>query len=295
MKMEGTITALITPFKNGQVDSEGLQQNIESQIAHGITALLVLGTTGEASTLTMEEQRQVIMQSLQIARGRIPIWVGTGSYCTRQTIEKTRQAQELGADVALVVTPYYNKPTQEGLFRHFEAIATQVDIPLCIYNIPGRASINIETETMLRIAALPNVIGVKEASGNINQAGDVLHAIRQQWPAFQLLCGDDALTLPMMALGAKGVISVVSNLVPDLVIAQVQAALNGQFDIALQMHQRLLPLYKAAFIETNPVPIKTAMQLCGMAAGDCRLPMYRLSEQNVLRLTQVLKNLQLLK
>lgn len=295
MKFTGTITALITPFSNQEIDEEGLKSNIAYQIASGIDGILVLGSTGESSTISPEEQTSVISIAVQEAHGKVPVWVGTGSYCTRQTIEKTKKAKDLGADVALIVTPYYNKPTQEGIYRHFEAITASVDIPVVIYNIPGRCGTNIETATLLRIAELPNILGVKEASGNINQVGDVLHTIVKHYPEFLVFSGDDVLTLPMMALGAVGVVSVLSNLVPDLVINLVNAALKGEFDLAKEIHYQLLPLVKAAFIETNPVPIKTAMELCKMPSGGCRLPLHQMAPENIKTLQQLLLQMQLIK
>lgn len=294
MKLKGTITALITPFINGELDEEGLAYNIGYQIAQGIDGILLLGTTGESSTLSLEEQNRVISIAVGEANGEVPVWVGTGSYCTKQTIEKTKRAKDLGADVALIVTPYYNKPTQEGIYRHFEAVATNVEMPIVIYNIPGRCGTNIETATLLRIAGLPNMIGVKEASGNINQAGDVLHTIVEKYPQFLVFSGDDALTLPMMALGAVGIVSVVSNLVPFQVIALVNAALQGRFDLAREIHYKLLPLYKTAFVETNPIPIKTAMNLCGMPSGECRLPLYQMAPENLTILKRLLLQMQLI-
>jgi 4-hydroxy-tetrahydrodipicolinate synthase len=248
----------------------------------------------QESPLSPEDQTRIISIAVREANGKVPVWVGTGSYCTRQTIEKTKRAQDLGADVALIVTPYYNKPTQEGIYRHFEAIATSVEMPIVIYNIPGRCGTNIETSTLMRIAGLPNIIGVKEASGNINQAGDVLHRIVEKYPHFLVFSGDDALTLPMMALGAVGIVSVVSNLVPTQVIALVNAVLQGQFDLAREIHYQLLPLYKTAFIETNPVPIKTAMNLCGMPSGECRLPLYQMAPENINTLRHLLLEMRLM-
>ncbi len=207
-------------------------------------------------------------------------------------IEKTKRAQDLGADAALIVAPYYNKPTQEGLLRYFEAIASSVKIPIIVYNIPGRSVVNIETPTLFRMAALPNVIGVKEASGNINQIGDVIHAA-SRLPNFTIPSGDDGLTYPLMAMGGSGVISVLSNLVPGLVSKMVKALAKGQFEEARLIHYQLLPLCKAAFVETNPVPIKTAMRLCGMAAGGCRLPLYEMSQPNLEALRHVLVNMKL--
>lgn len=295
MKFKGSITALVTPFINQVLDEEGLASNIDFQIAQGINGILPLGTTGEASTLSSEEQGRVISIAVEKAKGKVPIWVGTGSYCTKQTIEKTKRAKDFGADAALIVAPYYNKPSQEGLYRHFEAIATNVEIPIIIYNIPGRCGTNIETSTLMRIAELPNIIGVKEASGNINQVGDILHTIVKKHPHFLVFSGDDALTLPMMALGAVGVVSVVSNLIPDQIVKLTNAGLEGRFDLAKEIHYQLLPLYKAAFIETNPVPIKTAMGLCKMPSGGCRLPLYQMAPENLKYLHQLLLQMKLLK
>lgn len=294
MRLEGTITALVTPFIDQQLDEQGLAHNIRYQIASGVNAILLLGTTGEASTLSHDEQGRIISTSVREAKGKVPIWIGTGSYCTRQTIEKTRRAKDLGADGALVVTPYYNKPTQEGIYRHYEALANAVEMPIMLYNIPGRCGTNIETSTLLRIAALPNIVGVKEASGSIQQVGEVLHSVVKSFPDFKVFSGDDALTLPMMALGAVGVVSVVSNLVPARVVALVKAALQGDFEQARERHYQLLPLYKAAFIESNPVPIKSAMDLCNMPAGGCRLPLYRMSADNLNILRQCLLQMQLI-
>jgi 4-hydroxy-tetrahydrodipicolinate synthase len=278
--LKGTFTAMITPFLDDQVDEKGLVNNIQKQLAAGITGLVFLGTTGEAATLTDEEQRKVIEIGVKETKGKAIVIVGTGSNSTRQAIEKTRRAKELGAEIALIVTPYYNKPTQEGIYRHFEAITSQVDIPILVYNIQGRTGVNIETSTLLRIAGLPNVIGVKEASGNISQAGDVVLTVRKKYPSFAVLSGDDGMTLPMMALGATGVISVVSNLVPERVVSLVNSALKGQFDNARKVHEELSSLFKLAFIEVNPMPIKYAMNLCGMAAGHCRLPLCELRREN---------------
>lgn len=295
MKLKGTITALVTPFTNtNTIDEEGLARNINYQITNGINAILPLGTTGESPTITAEEQERIISIAVNEAKGKVPVMVGTGSYSTQQTIEKTGRAKKLGADAALIVTPYYNRPTQEGIYRHFEAVATSVNIPIMVYNIPGRCGANIETATLLRIAELPNIIGLKDATGNVLQAGDVIDALKAKRPDFVVFSGDDALTLPMMALGAAGVISVVSNIIPAQISAQVNAALEGNFRLAREIHYQLLPLYKAAFIETNPVPIKTAMKLVGMPAGECRLPLCSMSEENVSRLIEVLERMGLM-
>ena len=280
MELKGVYTAMVTPFREDRIDEAGLVQNIRTQLAAGISGLVFLGTTGESSTLTDEEQKKVIEIGVQETKGKAAVIIGTGSYSTRQTVEKTRRAKEMGAEVALIVTPYYNKPTQEGIYRHFEAISSNVDLPILVYNIQGRTGVNIETPTLLRIASLPNVIGVKEASGNIVQIGEVLLSVRKKFPSFVVLSGDDGLTLPIMVLGATGVISVVSNLVPERVVSLVDAALKGRFHEARQIHEELSPLFKLAFIEVNPTPIKYAMDLCGMAAGPCRLPLCEMRRES---------------
>lgn len=294
MKLQGTITALVTPFKGQELDEEGLASNIRYQISSGVSGILALGSTGEVSTLSANEQERVIKIAVHEAKGKVPVWVGTGSYCTKTTIEKTQKAHALGADVALIVTPYYNKPTQEGLYRHYEAISKAVQIPTMLYNIPGRCGTNIEVETLLKIAQLPNIIGVKESSGSIQQAGEFIHSISLKYPHFHVFSGDDAFTLPMMSLGAVGIISVVSNLIPAPIVKLVNAALKGDFLTAREIHHRLLPLYNAAFVETNPVPIKTAMSLCGMPAGECRLPLYALSSKSLTLLKQRLHEMELM-
>lgn len=293
MHLKGTITALITPFIDQQLDEEGLADNIHFQIAQGVDGILLLGTTGEHPTLTQEEQIRAISIARKIANGKVSLWVGTGSNSTQQTIINTQRAKELGADIALIVTPYYNKPTQEGLFRHYEAIANQVDIPIVVYNNPTRTGINLETQTLVRMAQLSGIAGFKDSSGNIDQVGEMMHALRQANPACAMLSGDDVFTFPMMMFGASGVISVVSNLVPSRVVSLVKALSEKRYDEAREMHFALLPLFKAAFLETNPVPIKTAMQLCGMAAGGCRLPLCEMQPQHVEILRAVLESMQL--
>ena len=288
MKLSGTITALITPFRNQELDEAGFVHNIQMQISQGIDGILLLGSTGEVPTLSPSEQKRMISLAVKEAKGKAPIWVGTGTYCTKKTIENTRLAKDLGADVALIVTPYYNKPTQEGIFRHFEAVTAQAEMPIVIYNIPGRCGTNIEPATMARLAELPHIRGVKESSGNINQTSDFLHAILKKHPEFVLFSGDDIMTLPMLSLGAAGVVSVASNLVPDRVMALVKAALAGQYAHAKELHYALMPLFKAIFMETNPIPIKTAMQLCGMPSGECRLPLSQMGPDNLNTLRRLL-------
>ncbi|PIN85622.1 MAG: 4-hydroxy-tetrahydrodipicolinate synthase [Candidatus Diapherotrites archaeon CG11_big_fil_rev_8_21_14_0_20_37_9] len=294
MEIAGTYTALITPFKGGEVDYDGLKKNIQFQLDNGISGILPLGTTGETPTLTSEEKDKVIQVAVEVAKGKVPIMVGTGNYSTKNTIENTLRAKELGADIALIVTPYYNKPTQEGIYLHFKAVNDAVDIPIMVYNIQGRTGKNIETSTLNKIASLKNVIGVKEASGNVGQMTDVLELVCGGHPDFNVMSGDDGLTLPLMALGGKGVVSVVSNLVPAQVVAMVDAAQKGDFEKARKLHFKLLPIFKGAFIETNPMPIKEAMNLCGMPAGGCRLPLCEMETQNREKLKQVLKEMKLI-
>jgi len=293
MSLKGTITALITPFQHGKLHEEELLQNIRDQIDAGVNGLLILGSTGETPTLSNEEQTRVITLAIHEAKGKIPVLVGTGRNCTNQTIEKSLQAQELGADGLVVVTPYYNKPSQEGIYRHYEALSKSVSLPIYLYNVPGRTGINLELSTLVRLAGLPHIAGIKDASGSVLQMADTLHGVQQKYPQFNILCGDDALTLPMMALGAQGVISVVSNLVPHQVVELVTHAANGRFDLAQQMHYYLLPLFKMAFVEVNPAPIKAAMEMCGRAAGECRLPLCELLPENRQKLFHVLQAMHL--
>ena len=291
MQLKGTFTALITPFRNDQIDEEGLVRLIRDQINAGITGIVFMGSTGEDVTLTDEERDQVIKIGVREAKGKSLVIVGTGSNSTHQAIAKTKKAQALGADMALIVSPYYNRPTQEGIFRHYEAIATQVNIPIIVYNVQIRTAVNIETPTLLRLAALPNIIGVKEASANISQIVDVAHQLRARYPSFAVLSGDDAITLPMMALGATGVISVLSNLVPEKIVSLVNQALEGNFSEARKVHEELLTLFKMAFIEANPIPIKEAMALCGMPSGGCRLPLCEMRPENQTKLANLLSEM----
>ncbi len=289
IKISGVYTALITPFdSNLEVDYEGLKRNVNLQIDAGVNGLLVLGTTGETPTLTTNEQRKVITTVIEEAKGRVPVIVGTGTNSTAASIERTAEAKKLGADAALIVTPYYNKPTQRGIYEHFRAINLAVDLPLIAYNIKGRSGVNIETSTLKDISELYNVVAVKEASGDISQIMDVITKLGSD--DFSVMSGDDALTLPAMALGANGVFSVVSNLFPDRVVAMTEAALRGDFEEARALHYELLPFFRAAFIETNPIPIKAAMEILGLPAGKCRLPLCDLQPKNAEKLAEILKS-----
>ncbi|MBO7123609.1 MAG: 4-hydroxy-tetrahydrodipicolinate synthase [Treponema sp.] len=280
LKLKGTFTAMITPMKkNGAVDYEGFRKHIKNQLKAGIDGLVPLCTTSETPTLDEDEEDKmldIIMEeraAYKKATGKnVPIIVGTGSNNTRDAVRYTQRAKEAGADAALVVTPYYNKPSQEGIYRHFAAVS-KVGLPILVYNIQGRTGTNIATDTLARIADLPNIIGVKEASGNINQMGDVLAKVKSKHPNFAVLSGDDGLTLPLLSLGGDGVVSVVSNLAPKEVKAMVDAGLKGKFDEARKMHFRLLPIFKAAFVDGNPTSIKYAMNLKGLPAGGVRAPL----------------------
>lgn len=281
MIIKGTYTALITPFlEDGSVDFEQLEKNINFQIESGIDGLLALGTTAETPTLTKEEQVKIIECCNKTINKRVPLMVGTGSNSTAKTIKNTMEAEKKGADIALVVTPYYNKPTQEGIFQHFKAIVDATNIPIVVYNIQGRTGRNIETETLIRIAALDQVIGVKEASGNMQQIQSVITELVSKEENFHVMSGDDSLTLPINALGAQGVVSVISNLYPKEMSTMVRAANSGEYEKARRIHNKLLPMMRGAFIETNPSPIKGAMKFVGMDTGEVRLPLVKLSNEN---------------
>lgn len=294
VRIEGAITAMVTPFtESGELDVEGMKRNVEFQIANGISGLVPLGTTGESPTVSDEERETVIRTVVEAAAGKVPVIVGTGTNSTEHSIELSQQAEELGADAVLVVSPYYNKPTQEGLYRHFKAIAEAVSIPVVVYNIQGRTSVNIETAALARMAqSCSNIVAVKEASGNVAQMMDVLDQLPK---AFSVVSGDDNLTLPLMSLGGRGVISVVSNLIPRKVSDMCAAGLRGDFATARKLHFEMLPLFKAAFIETNPIPIKTAMNMAGLAAGPVRMPLCEMQSANVEKLRAVLQKMGVLK
>lgn len=293
MQLKGAFTALITPMNgDGSVDYEGFRSLIRFQIEQGIHGLVPLGTTGETPTLERNEQDRLIEITVEEVKGCLPIIVGVGSNSTAHTIENAKRARSLGADGILVVTPYYNKPTNEGIYRHFAAIADATDAPILIYNIASRTGKNIDVQTMERLSRIPTVIGVKEASGDLAQMGDIIQMVatprRAEGKPFAVLSGDDAFTLALCALGGDGVVSVVSNLVPDRVSALAEACLSGDFAKARDVHYGLLPLFKGAFVETNPIPIKTAMTWAGLPAGPCRLPLCELDRANVPKLQAAL-------
>jgi len=290
---QGSFVALVTPFRNGQIDEAKLRELVELHVANGTDGLIPCGTTGESPTLRHDEHRRVVELVVEAARKRIPVIAGTGSNSTREAIDLTKHAERAGASGALVVNPYYNKPTQEGLYQHFRAVADAVSIPIIAYNIQGRTAINVETATMARLARdCHNIVGVKEASGSLDQMSQVIAACG---PNFSVLSGDDNLTLPLLAIGGHGVISVIANIVPREVADMVHAALDGDFKRAREVHYRLFPLARAAFLETNPIPIKEAMAIAGMLEPEFRLPMCRMSDANRETLRAILRQYALVK
>lgn len=281
----GSYVAIVTPFKNGKVDERALGDLIEWQIERGTNGIVPCGSTGESATLTHEEHDRVIALTVEVARRRVPVIAGTGSNATHEAIRLTKHAKSAGADAALLVTPYYNKPTQDGLFQHYEAIARAVDLPLILYNIPGRSVVNMTPQTVARLAKVTNIVGIKEASGNLSQMSDIIAACGER---FTVLSGDDALTLPLLAVGGKGVISVTANVAPAETVELVGAALKGDWDRARRMHYRLLPLSNAMFLETNPIPVKAALAMMGRCADELRLPLTPMSDGPKAQLRQAL-------
>lgn len=288
-RLKGVYTAMVTPFDAQlKFDEAGFRKNINFQIDNGIDGLVVLGTTGEAPTLSSNEQEQILKVAIHEARGRLPIIVGTGCYSTEKTIENTKKAEQLGADFALIVTPYYNRPTQEGMWLHFKAITEATRLPIIVYNIAGRTGQNLQTDTLKRLAELPSIVAVKESSGNIAQVSEVIESISRNNAHFSVLSGDDANTLIVMALGGHGIISVASNLIPKQIKELVDALTTGDYNSARNKHHDMMPLIRGLFYETNPIPIKTAMRHKGMAAGRCRLPLCDLLPDNERKLTALL-------
>ncbi len=292
VNLRGSMVAIVTPFKNDSIDEAAFKKLIEWHIKEGTSAIVPCGTTGESATLSFAEHDHVIELAVQYARGKISVIAGTGSNNTREAIRLTKHAGQVGADAALLISPYYNKPTQRGLFLHFKAISEAVDMPLVVYNIQSRTAVNIEPETFAQLATLKNIVAVKESSGNLEQMSRILQLTKGK---ITLLSGDDGLTLPVLSIGGKGVISVVANIIPHDVAAMVSAQLSGRHQEALRLHEKMLPLVKALFIETNPIPVKTAMGILGMIEPGLRLPLCEMSEANHERLIQALESYGLLK
>ena len=274
----GAFTALITPFRNGTVDVEALESLVELQIKQGIHGLVPCGTTGETPAMSEAEDRLVIETVARISDGRVPVVAGSGSNSTEMAIKYTKMAQEAGADGSLQVAPYYNKPTQEGLFRHFAAIAESTDLPILLYNIPGRTAVTIEAHTMARLAEIPNIVGVKESTLSMNMVSDIRRLCGEE---FDVLSGDDPMILPLMSLGGVGTIAVSSNVAPGAVSDMVDAALEGDWERARELHYELLPLFRALFVETNPIPVKTAASLLGFCSDEMRLPLIPMEGENL--------------
>ncbi len=288
---EGIFTALITPFRDGKVDEAALRALVEQQIAAGITGLVPCGSTGESATLSHDEHNAVIDIVISAADGRVPVIAGTGSNNTREAIALTRHAKEAGATGALLLSPYYNKPTQEGLVAHFEAIADETGLPLVLYNIPGRTASNVLPETIARLAEHECIVGVKEACGDLDQISQLISLC----PAdFSVLSGDDSLLLPLLSIGGKGSIAVTSNVAPKAMLNLYAATQAGEFGHARDIHYKLLPLFKALFYETNPIPVKAALALMGLVDDEIRLPLTTLTQPNRERLQAVLKDVGIL-
>jgi 4-hydroxy-tetrahydrodipicolinate synthase len=289
--LKGSIVAIVTPFKKGKVDEKAFGDLIEWHIAQGTNAIVPCGTTGEASTLDYKEHYRVIDIAVKIVNGRVPVVAGTGANSTDETIEITEHARKSGADAALLVTPYYNKPTQEGLYRHYKMVAEKVDIPIVLYNVPGRTAVNMLPPTVARLAEIKNIIAIKEATGDMKQVSEV---IRLCGDRMIVISGDDFTTLPLLALGGKGVISVSANVMPKEVSQMCSFWMKGQHDKARALHYKLEPLNASMFIETNPIPVKTALAMMGKIQEEFRMPLCEMAPSNKEKLKKVLTDLKLL-
>ena len=283
---EGSFVAIVTPFINGKVDAQALRGLIEFHIENGTNGIVPCGTTGESATLNHAEHEEVIRIAVETCKGRIPVLAGTGSNATQEAIELTQRAQKIGADGALLITPYYNKPTQEGLYQHFSAVAKETDLPIILYNVPSRTSINMQSSTVARLSTIKNIVGIKEASGSLVQVSEIIASCG---PDFSVISGEDALTWPILAIGGKGVISVTANLVPDKFAKLVQAARSGDVETAKALHYELLKLNDIMFIETNPIPVKAALALMGRIENEFRAPLCAPTEEHLSQLKSVLE------
>jgi 4-hydroxy-tetrahydrodipicolinate synthase len=283
----GSLVAIVTPFRNGQVDERALGDLIEFQLANGTDGIVPCGTTGESATLSNEEHDRVVSLTIEAVGRRVPVIAGTGSNSTDEAIARTRHAKKAGADAALLITPYYNKPMQEGLFRHYKAVAEAVDIPLVLYNIPSRTSVNMLPATVARLAAIRNIAAIKEGSGSLQQVSEIIKACGDR---ITVLSGDDPLTLPMMAVGAKGVITVTANIAPADMATLVDTFAAGKLDQAQAIHFKLYPLFTALFYETNPIPVKEALGIMGKIQPELRLPLSPMSSDNREKLQRVMKD-----
>ena len=284
---KGSIVAIVTPFKDGKVDEEAYRELIEFQIENGTHAIVPCGTTGESATVDMEEHVRIIDIAVEAVNKRVPVIAGTGGNSTKEAIELTEHAKKSGVDGTLQVTPYYNKPTQEGLYRHFKAIAEAVPLPQVLYNVPGRTSVNMLPETVARLAELPEVVAIKEASGNPGQMAEI---VKLAGDKITLLAGDDIVTLPVLALGGKGVVSVVANIAPREMSDMVNAWEEGNVEKCRELYYKLLPLFLAMFFETNPIPVKTSLALMGKIRHEMRLPLCPMAPANLERLKKALRD-----
>ncbi len=290
--LEGAITAIVTPFKKGQVDEQAYRELIEYGIKGGIHGIVPCGTTGESATLSYAEHKKVVEICIDQVKKRLPVIAGTGSNNTAEALELTKHGQQAGADYALMITPYYNKPTQEGLYQHYKTIAGETKIPIVVYNVPSRTSLNLLPETMARLAEIPNIVGVKEASGDLKQVAKILELCGDK---ITVLSGDDFTALPLLAIGGKGVISVISNVAPQDMAGLCNAFFQGDLEGARKLHFKLWPLMEAMFYETNPAPAKTALKLMKKITGEVRQPLCPMSPANEEKLRQVLQKYGLIK
>lgn len=286
--MTGSIVAIVTPMKGGRIDKEAYRRLVEFQVENKTSAILTCGCTGEPATMSMEEHHELIDYTLKIVDGRVHhVMAGTGSNNTREAVELSRYAQKAGADSVLLITPYYNKPTQKGLLLHYQEVAANISIPLILYNVPSRTGISISPETVLELSRVKNIAGIKEASGNLDQVSQIVSSCREDFIVFS---GDDSLTLPIISVGGKGVISVAANIIPAQVAEMVDAALSNRWNEARRIHLDMFPVFKVLFVETNPIPVKTALWLMKMAEMEWRLPLTGPSAENIKKIRSVLKS-----
>ena len=283
---EGSYVAIVTPFKNGKVDAAALKRLMEFHIENGTSGIVPCGTTGESATLVRAEHEEVIGIVVETCKGRVPVLAGTGSNATHEAIELTQSAEKLGADGALLITPYYNKPTQEGLYQHFTSVAKETKLPIVLYNVPSRTTINMLPVTVVRLAKIQNIVGIKEASGNLMQISEIIQACESD---FSVISGEDSLNWPILALGGKGFISVTANIVPDKFAQLYKAASEGDIETAKSLHYELLKLNDVMFVETNPIPVKAALAIMGRIGSEFRLPLCSPSDDTLKRLKSVLK------
>ncbi|MBW1854114.1 MAG: 4-hydroxy-tetrahydrodipicolinate synthase [Deltaproteobacteria bacterium] len=288
---KGSLIPIVTPFKEGKIDEEGFRDLIEFHITNGTDAIVPCGTTGESATLTHEEHEQLIDLSIEAANHRVPVIAGTGSNSTAEAIKLTTYAKKTGADGALLITPYYNKPTQEGLYNHYKAIAEETDLPLILYNVPSRTAVNMLPETVARLSEMPTIVGIKEATGSLRQICDIIHLCGEKCSVFS---GDDFTNYPILAVGGKGIISVTANIMPDKIAAMYDAFESGNFDKSRELHYQLLELHNSLFLETNPIPVKTALSLMGKISPEMRPPLSSMSPGNLEILKKVMAKYKLI-